>query len=136
MEIWKAIPGFDGAYEVSNLGHVRSLDRIIRASNQHGVFMRHVKGTQLKPNRIGKGYSQVKLYRTQTDYECRLVHLLVAECFMCEAPSATHQMNHVDGIKSNNHVDNLEWCTPKENIRHAIDMGLRERCPAAGWNKK
>ena len=105
MEIWKDIVGFNG-YEVSNLGRVRSF---------------HKGGRILSPGLVS-GYLQVNLYcggkRNQM-----YVHRLVAETFIPN-PESKSEVNHIDGNKSNNRVENLEWATPSENAQHAHDTGL------------
>ena len=118
-EIWKPIDGWVGLYEVSNLGRVKSLPRMTSSGN------RSVSERLLKHN-VMKGYhcvtlqydGQVKVYR---------VHRLVMDAFGGKQPSEEYQVNHIDGDKSNNSIDNLEWVTPKENTDHAFDTGLRPR---------
>ncbi|WP_080410166.1 NUMOD4 motif-containing HNH endonuclease [Burkholderia ubonensis] len=112
-ETWKPIPGFEGAYEVSDLGRVRSLPR----KDSRG---RPWPGRVLKPFRAGKkGYVAVSLSdgpRTQR----RKVHQLVAEAFLPEKP-LDHMPNHRNGDKTNNAKLNLEWMTASENSKHAYE---------------
>lgn len=101
------IPGFEGLYSISTCGEI--------LGNKRGVF--------LKPD-IGKnGYHRVILYKKGKPNRF-LVHRLVARTFM--ESSKTKELNHIDGNKGNNHYSNLEWVLPKENIKHAIENGLRD----------
>ena len=117
-EIWEWIEGYEGKYQVSNLGRVRSVDRW-RANRSNGYIQ---KGQILKAN-LDHGYERVNLYKNGKMKHCR-VHRLVAQTFL-ENPFGKEQVNHIDGNKRNNRLDNLEWCTPKENNQHAIDNKLK-----------
>lgn len=103
-EIWK--PYKDGYYLVSNLGRIKNIKGI------------HLKGTKQK-----NGYTLVHL-RKQDD-EMMLFHRIVASVFIPN-PDNLPQVNHIDGDKTNNSVDNLEWVTAKENIHHSFEMGLQK----------
>lgn len=108
-EIWKDIPEFLGVYQVSNLGRVRSLDRI----NAQGRF---AVGKVLK-SRIGKqGYPYVILKFGQKQRTLK-VHRLVAKAFI-ENPYNFPMINHKDEDKTNNIVSNLEWCDAKYNVNY------------------
>ena len=81
-------------------------------------------GKKLKPNTVTKGYQMVKLYMDNGKKRNASVHRLVAEAFIPN-PDNKPEVNHNDGNKKNNHVDNLEWVTGSENVKHAFDHKLR-----------
>jgi hypothetical protein len=119
MEIWKDINGYEGYYQISNQGNVRSIDRF------DGVHDR--KGTIIKPSLKQNGYLQVGL-RMHSKRKWIGVHRLVAIHFI-ENPDNKPQVNHIDGNKQNNTINNLEWVTAKENQNHATKLGLRKNVP-------
>jgi hypothetical protein len=106
-EIWKDVPEYEGHYQVSNLGRVKSLKR--------------GKNKILKTRDNGRGYMQVSL-RKEGERKRFLVHRLVMFTFLGESDM---DVNHINGIKTDNHLENLEYCTRSENIQHAYDIGLR-----------
>lgn len=119
-ETWKPINGFEGYYEASNLGKIRSLSRIVKHKNRgHKQFKR---GKQIKFFLNHKGYPQVDL-RNQHKRLSTSVHRIIAKTFI-ENHGNKPQVNHKNGIKTDNRSVNLEWCTPGENVRHAYRMGL------------
>lgn len=118
-EVWKPVPGYDGLYEISNHGKVKSLERKMPYQNS----FRAVPERILKTNIINGGYVQVTLQKGRRR-KSLLVHRLVAESFI-QNPQNLPQVNHIDGNKLNNRSDNLEWCTAKENISHALENRLR-----------
>ena len=117
-EIWKDIQGYEGKYQVSNLGRVRSLDRKI------GNYFR--RGKVLKACADRNGYLLVNLYNKYSIREARLIHRLVANAFILNRKNKL-EVNHIDGNKHNNAMENLEWCTSSENKKHAIQTGLKQR---------
>lgn len=120
-ELWKPVKGFEGEYEVSNFGRVKSLDTIQRRSNGRVMCDFKIKGKILKPFRTGKGDGY---YTVSIHGKFYKVHRLVATAFVpnpCNLP----QVNHIDGDKTNNSVNNLEWVTNLENMQHAVRKGLR-----------
>ncbi|AGY48385.1 HNH endonuclease [Bacillus phage Slash] len=117
MEKWKDIKGYEGYYQVSDLGNVRSLDRKdTRGYEWKGKILR------LKINK--NGYCFVALSKgSKVSYP--RVHRLVAEAFIPN-PENKRCVNHDDGNKSNNKIDNLFWATSSENNKHAYETGLKE----------
>ncbi len=111
-EIWKVIDGFNN-YEVSNTGKVRSLN-----------YLGHGKIKEMTSNKDAKGYLRVHFHKDGVDFQKR-VHRLVAEAFI-NNPDKKPQVNHIDGNKQNNRVENLEWTTARDNILHAYASGLKE----------
>ena len=108
-EIWKDVIGYEGLYQVSSLG------RVMRLAGGQGA----TPGRILKPGRVSKGYLMVSLYRDgkRTD---RYIHRLVAKAFLGDAPPGC-EVNHRNGNKTDNRVENLEWVTHAENLNHAHD---------------
>ncbi len=125
VEEWKEIEGFEGLYEVSNTGKVRSLDRI--AIRKDGVKVPK-KGKELfftisKIDEHGhRPRASVQLWKENKAY-LRPVHRLVAKAFIPN-PENKPTVNHIDGNALNNRVDNLEWATYSENQLHAFRIGL------------
>ena len=113
MEIWKEIKGYEGLYEVSSLGKVRSLDRTVLYKN--GQIHIH-KGKLLVPGVSKLGYMQVCLCRNG-EMKHPLIHRLVAETFLPN-PENLPQINHKDENPSNNVLENLEWCSVEYNINY------------------
>lgn len=109
-EIWKPIKGYETRYEVSNLGRVRSLSRLI-ARKKTGNFIKH--GCILNQGTTTHGYKQVFLYINNVG-KMYLVHRLVAEAFL-EHVEGCNEVNHKDEVKDNNRVENLEWCNRQYN---------------------
>lgn len=118
-EEWKAIPGYEGLYEASTLGRVRSLDRLIHCRNGS---VKQYRGTVLTPSTTNTDYLSVQLSRDGKPIRY-LVHRLVALTFIPN-PDGLEEVNHKDGVKRNNELSNLEWMSRVRNIRHAMGMGL------------
>ena len=116
MEQWRPISGYESFYEVSDRGRVRSVDRIVRSSSRNGGFRRRPSKI-LCQNRKRNGYLTVDLCK-DGKIKTTLVHRLVADAFCSRDPGAD-QVNHKNLNKADNRADNLEWCTGKENARHA-----------------
>jgi hypothetical protein len=110
---WRPVEGFEGLYEVSDEGKVRSLDRVVKDKN--GKRTRTFKGRELKDVCANTGYHHVSLHRNNERETRRQVQTLVAEAFLKESWFDGAQVDHIDGIRANNHVDNLRWVTPREN---------------------
>jgi hypothetical protein len=113
MEVWKDINGYKSKYQISNLGNVKSLSRFI--NNGIGGYISKERILKLAPDRVG--YSTVTLMNGNRKQA--KVHRLVAEHFIDNAESKLC-VNHINFIKSDNRVENLEWCTHKENAQHSI----------------
>lgn len=123
--IWKAIQGYEGYYEVSDTGLIRSLDRVVPDTKSG---LKHLKGKIMKQTEsIGRtrdsGYYVVNLRKNHTA-NVTPVHRIVAEAFI-ENSLGLPTVNHIDGDKHNNHVTNLEWVSYSENNIHALKNGLR-----------
>lgn len=117
-EEWRDVVGYEGYYQVSNLGRVRSVDRTIIDSNGH---KKHYRGKTLKPSLKRTGYYSVTIH-TEEVKKTVLVHRLVAAAFLEPDPKRLY-VDHIDADKTNNKVDNLRWCTCRENINFAIENG-------------
>lgn len=113
-EVWKDIPGYEKFYQASNTGKVRSIDRIINNRKYVGVV--------LKPVVNEWGYKIIVLTKLGKKKNTR-VHRVIAKTFIKNTNNKPC-VNHKDGDKTNNHVDNLEWCTHKENSKHAVKTNL------------
>lgn len=113
IEIWKDVKGYKGLYKVSDHGRIKSLKvgqgrrKLIMKSYTHG------------------GYKRINLYDGNGKAKKYYIHRLVGEVFKPNPnPGQYNEINHIDGIKTNNHIYNLEWVTSKENQIHAIESGL------------
>lgn len=119
MEEWRPVVGWEGLYEVSNEGRVRSLPRVVRAGRGVGS-MRTVGGVVLSPSPSKRGYVKIDLRDRQRSSSVH-VHRIVAIAFLGESSSGM-QVNHINGIKHDNRIVNLEWVTPAENTRHSVEV--------------
>ena len=118
MEIWKDIKDYEGHYQISNFGRIKSIDRIIIYAD-HRIYK--YKSKILKCE-LTKGYLTVKLYLATNKRAYRL-NRLVAQAFIVN-PKNKPEVNHRDGNKLNNHITNLEWMTFDENMAHSAKNGL------------
>lgn len=110
-EIWKPVVGYEDLYQVSNLGRVKS-------------FHRNSEGDLMSLSNDQEGYKILHL--SNKGRKMFKVHRLVAEAFLGHSDKPC--VNHKNGIKHDNRLSNLEWATNKENIRHAINLGLTPKC--------
>ena len=128
-ERWADIEGYEGTYQVSSLGRIRGLPR--KVSNHTGYIQLGVRYINGHP--ITKGYIQVLLSFPKR--KLKLIHVLVAKAFIPN-PDGYPQVNHINGIKSDNRVENLEWCNNSMNQIHAYKMGLNKHSENAGRPKR
>jgi hypothetical protein len=113
-EVWKDVLGYEGRYQVSNLGNILAIN-----------YKRSGKSHLINQSQTHDGYFRVNLCNgARSTKKFYFVHVLVAKAFIPN-PENKPQVNHKDGNKANNRIDNLEWVTSKENIAHSIKAGLR-----------
>lgn len=123
-EAWKDVVGYEGLYQVSNTGKVRSLN-----------YKRQNKTKILKSFKTYRGYYRVSLIKDKKKKDV-FIHRLVAKAFLAGMPEKTY-INHKNGNKADNRLTNLEWCTQSENINHAYDTGLKKKYfGKRHWNYK
>ena len=115
-EIWKDIPEYEGLYQVSNSGKVKSISH--RAKNNINGGERLTRGRILSQCKTPNGYLQVQLSKNEKR-EKKYVHRLVASTFLSNASNFS-DVNHIDGNKNNNAVENLEWCSHRNNQIHMV----------------
>jgi len=121
MEKWKDIPGYEGIYEASNTGKIRThKDKMTYSVRWNSV--RSWEQRELKQKVTKDSCHRVCLWKDNKETTL-LVHRLVAMAFI-EKIEGKEYINHLDGNRNNNHIDNLEWCDHKENNNHAFDNGL------------
>ena len=129
-EIWKDIKNYEGLYQVSNLGRVKSVDRIITMKNDVYINnkVRFQKGKILQPHISNHGHYLALTLCKNNKRHTKRVHRLVAETFIPN-PDNLPEVNHIDGDKFNNTVKNLEWCTDRQNKDHAKAYDLYSHTP-------
>lgn len=118
-EVWKPVKGFEGLYEISNKGNVRSVDRHVMLGNQYCLL----KGKPIKPFPNSTGYLRVGLSKNSKDKKY-LVHRLVAEAFIPN-PNNLPCIDHINTIRDDNKVENLRWCDTAGNLANPISRERR-----------
>lgn len=115
-EVWKSIPGYDGLYEVSNLGRVKRYSKRFK----EGYIFRY------PPKTIYSGYYRIGLLDKNRKIKTWQYSTLVMITFKPYLGNEYVEVNHKDGNKLNNNIDNLEWVTPKQNVKHSYDIGIHK----------
>lgn len=122
IEIWKDIFGYEGIYQVSSLGKVKSLSRkrlVNKKTNSYHLMPERIMVIKVDKN----GYNHITLCKNGL-LKTYWLHRIVLKTFVCN-PQNLPQINHKNGNKSDNRVENLEWCTSKHNYHEAVKLGLR-----------
>lgn len=120
-EIWKDIPGYEGLYQASSTGRIRTVPHRVACRGGFRIVRERILKTNAKYINGKKHYVCVDLGHRNT----QLVHRLIANTFIPN-PLGLPQVNHKDGDKWNNNIENLEWCNQSENMLHAYKHGLQE----------
>ena len=121
IEEWRDIEGYEGYYQISNKGRVKSLPRK-RMNGKGSYYM--TKTRILKHSMTTTGYKKVELTKNGKRKSKR-IHRLIAKAFIPKVEGKP-DINHIDGNPLNNEIQNLEWCTQRENVLHALEIGLRK----------
>ena len=128
IEEWRAIPGYEGLYEASNLGRIRTAFGKTTASARFPVrvWKQRVLKPKVQTRSSGRKDERVSLWKNGEE-NTLLVARLVAMSFL-PLPEEKLTVNHINGNSMDNRVENLEWCTIGDNIRHAFETGLQKNC--------
>lgn len=119
-EEWRFVSGYEGKYQVSSFGRVRSVDHYVEQISSYGCQQRRLmRGRILRQNKTRNGYLIV-YFSIGKKYQWHTVHRLVAETFLPNKDNLS-DVNHKDGNKCNNKLENLEWCSRSYNIKHSYD---------------
>lgn len=129
MLVWKDIVGYEGLYQASSAGIIKALDRTWLSGMNYQI-QKNKPETEIIQKTSPFGYQVVKLTKNGKTKDW-FVHRLVAFAFLLRVCNKKY-INHKDGNKQNNNVENLEWCTTSENIQHAFDTGLKKPATARG----
>ena len=126
-EMWRTIPGYEGLYEASNLGRIRSIDGKITSSARFSnrVWKQRIIKPKVQARKYGKSDERVCLWKEGKE-KTHLVSRLVAKTW-CDGYADGLTVNHINGNPMDNRAENLEWLTSKENTQHAFNTGLN-RC--------
>lgn len=138
-EVWKDIPEYQDFYQISNFGRVRALQRTIlhkpsvKFPNGRKVVY---KERELIPSTDNNGYLFIQLYKNG-NFKSKRIHRLVAETFLPN-PQNLEQVNHIDENKTNNCVNNLQWCSPKYNVNYGTGKyrKVRNNIPVLQFSKQ
>lgn len=122
--MWKDVKDFEEFYQVSDKGEIRSKDRYVHFKHKDRFYKGAIKRQQIGTN----GYKIVKLYKSDKKRYTFSVHRLVAEAFL-EKPSYAECVNHINGNKFDNRIENLEWCSYSYNNKEAYKMNLKKYAP-------
>lgn len=122
VEIWKPVVNFESRYEVSNLGRIKSLISIRNGANNNSISSKILKQYTSRC-----GYQRVCLISEDGKRNYKSVHRIVISTFRGK-DSEKNQVNHINGIKADNRLENLEWVTQSENMLHAYAIGLEKPC--------
>ena len=136
-EVWKDIKNYEGLYQISNKGNVRSVNRVYFQKSSHNTYMyKKYKGKMLAKTDNGNGYLIVHLLKNGKRKPC-YVHRLVAEHFILN-PNNYNEVNHKDFNKKNNNINNLEWVSRKINVNYSIKNMQTEKtkCKASSTGEK
>lgn len=123
MEIWKRIEGYKPIYEISNLGRVRSISRV--TPNARGLYVRKEKFLRVSYDKAG--YAAVELFNEQGRKKKCLIHRLVAIHFI-DNPDNKPEIDHINGKRDDNRVENLKWCTRVENCNNPLSLEKYRDC--------
>lgn len=123
MEIWKDISGYEGLYQASTCGRIRSMDRTTPSKRWNSGRTWH--GVVLKPKRDGQNVLRVGLWK-EGSVKHFLLARLVAQTFLGDPPEG-YTVNHIDGNRLNNSIENLEWLSLADNIKHGFRTGLYKK---------
>jgi hypothetical protein len=135
-EIWKPVPvqKYSDRYSVSNHGRVRREEYTVTVTKSNGTTYDLTYGQKQMVRHNCNGYEVVNLAR-DGGHSTIYVHRLVLKAFGGSPLTPDHEVNHIDGDKTNNHISNLEWMTKSENVKHAWKTGLNKRWEGKGTEK-
>ena len=135
QEKWNAVVGWEGLYEVSNFGNIKSLDREIKTRRGTIEYTKKHKGSMLTPQKDKDGYLVIHLRDSENSRNRLLkVHRLVAEAFIPN-PNQYDCIDHINGVRSDNRVENLRWCTNSQNVNFPLAKENRIKATTESYNR-